>query len=289
MVSTEDQRLLQVVKSLCSTVRKPLKFERVKTWLKQFDSGPEYTLALLMLRHLIYRTNDQIESALSQSLRRMAMQFVQDEHREQATWQEIIAGKTGLHFSFGPPATENTPPGKSGELIVRLLKHKFDVPGSRIYYPDTVFNLEHDERYLLIDDGTFTGEQLDTYLTQFGGWAKLAGRVGIVVAIAHEDALGLLSEKYPHIPVFYGEKMTAQDGLVTLSDTWTEAGRWPYPTTTPLDVYKQIVATKGSFDKAEPLGFGSLGLLVAYEHGVPDDSLQLLWSKSATWTPLFDR
>lgn len=289
MLSTEDQRLLQVIRSLCFTVRKPLKFERVKTWLKQFESGPEYTLALLILRHLIFRTHDQIESSLSQALRRMAIQFVQEEDRSQASWQEIIAGKAGLHFFFGPPATSDTPPGKSGELIVRLLKHKFQIGGSNIYYPDLVTTLDDDDRYLLIDDGTFTGEQLDEYLTRLGGWRHLAGRVGIVVAIAHENALKFLSEKYPHIPIFFGEKMTSQDSLISMSETWIASDRWPYETATPLQVYEHIVREKGKFDRDAPLGFGSLGLLVAYEHGIPDDSLQLLWSKSDSWTPLFDR
>ena len=289
MYSTEDRKLLQIVRSLCTTVRQPLKFERVKTWLKQFETGPEQTLALLLLRHLIYRTNSQIESSLAQALRRMALHYVQDEYREQFTWQEIIAEKTNLYFSFGPPATDLTPPGKSGELIVRLLKHKFQIPGSKIHYPDGVITLESDERYLLVDDGTFTGLQLDDYLTRFSSWTSLAGRAGIVVAIAHEEALEFLAKKYPHIPVFYGEKMTAQDGLVKLSQTWIETARWPYKATTPLETYNEIVTTKAKFDCAEPLGFGSLGLLVAYEHGVPDDSLRLLWSKSPTWAPLFDR
>lgn len=289
MLSLEDRKLLKVVQSLCITVRQPLKFERVKTWLKQFEEGPEYTLALLLLRHLIYRTQDQIESSLRQALKRMAMHFVHEEHREQFTWQEIISGKTGLHFSFGPPAHEGTPPGKSGEVIVRLLKQNFEIPGSKIFYPDGFSAIAEDERYLLVDDGTYTGEQLSQYLDYFSSWKSTPGRAGIVVALAHENALAFLEKNYPHIPVFCGEKMTAQDGLVALSATWIQTGRWPHTEVTPLEVYNQIVATKAKLDTSRPLGFGSLGLLVAYEHGVPDDSLELLWSKSPSWTPLFDR
>jgi hypothetical protein len=289
MLSPEDVKLLNVVRSLCMTVRQPLKFERVKTWLKQFGEGAEYTLALLILRHLIYRTHDQIESSLTQALRRMAMHFVHNEHREQFTWQEIISGKTGLDFFFGPPAHDGTPPGKSGELIIRLLKHKFGIPGSKIHYPNGFSELQEYERYLLVDDGTFTGEQLSQYLDYFSAWKSMPGRIGIVVAIAHEEALKFLEKSYPHISVFYGEKMTEKDGLVALSDMWEKTGRWRYTTATPLEVYNDIATTKAKFQNSASLGFASLGLLVAYEHGVPDDSLELLWSKSPTWTPLFDR
>lgn len=38
-----------------------------------------------------------------------------------------------------------------------------------------------------------------------------------------------------------------------------------------------------------PFGFGNLGCMIAYEHGIPDDSLQLLWDESETWKPLFER
>lgn len=38
-----------------------------------------------------------------------------------------------------------------------------------------------------------------------------------------------------------------------------------------------------------PLGYGNLGCLIAYDHGIPDDSLQLLWDKSESWNPLVAR
>lgn len=288
-LSTDEIKLKQAVKLLCSTgVRRPLQFERIKTWLNQFDAGPEQALGLLILRHLIYRTQDQIESTLAQALRHTAMHFVQvEKDRRERHWHDILTGGTGLSFSFGPPSHHNTAPGTSGEVIVRLLKNKLKIPSTQIFYPD-VSQLAPNERFLLIDDGTFTGEQLSNYIDVFSSWFHTPGQTGIVVSIAHQKALDNLLEKYPKIPVFYGEKITEQDGLEALSQVWIESGRWMYEQVTPIDVYLHIAHNKAKFSVA-PLGFGGLGLMVAYEHGVPDDSLRLLWDQSPTWAPLFDR
>lgn len=288
-LSNDEIKLKQAIKLLCSTgVRRPLQFERIKTWLNQFDSGPEQALGLLILRHLIYRTHDQIESTLAQALRHTAMHFVQDEkNRQERHWYDILTGGTGLSFSFGPPSHQNTVPGKSGEVIIRLLKNKLKIPSQLICYPE-VSQLSPNERFILVDDGTFTGEQLSNYIDAFSSWFHTPGQTGIVVSIAHQTALDNLSKQYPNIPVFYGEKITKQDGLEALSQTWIDSGRWKYEHVTPIEVYEHVAQAKAGF-AAAPLGFGSLGLMVAYEHGVPDDSLQLLWNESATWMPLFDR
>lgn len=264
--------------------------EGVKTWLNQFDAGPEQTLALLILRHLIYRTNDQIESSLTQALRRMALHFILDDaDRENCRWRDVLKGQTNLNFYFGPPAHEYTQPGKSGELIIRLLKQIFPIDSNQIQYPGSVTQLNKDERYLIIDDATFTGDQLTAAIQRFQGMMKTSGQTGIVVSIAHEKAIEKLQQNFPDIPLFYGEKMTTQDGLLALSKRWVDEGHWTYEDISPYEVYLSIIERKCKFKVKQPLGYAGLGLLVAYEHGVPDDSLQFLWDKSEKWTPLFNR
>ncbi len=36
-------------------------------------------------------------------------------------------------------------------------------------------------------------------------------------------------------------------------------------------------------------GYGRCGLLIAFKHGCPNNSLPVLWSRSASWAPLFQR
>lgn len=290
MISHDDLKLKRAVQFLCSTgIRHPLTFERIRTWLKQFSPGPEQTLALLILRHLIYRTSGQIESSLTQALRRMALHFaLNEEDRSSMYWRDILEGRAKLNFYFGPPEHEYTRPGKSGELIVRLLKQIFSIDSNQILYPSSITTLSVEERFLMIDDGTFTGDQLSNIIEANSSMMKTSGRTGIVVSIAHEKAIQRFERDFPGIPLFYGEKMTFQDGFVALSEQWIAARNWPYEGCSPCDVYHEIVK-KAGFETNQPLGYAGLGLMVAYEHGVPDDSLQLLWDKSDSWTPLFDR
>jgi hypothetical protein len=89
--------------------------------------------------------------------------------------------------------------------------------------------------------------------------------------------------------LFFGELLTEKNSLRWLSERWVTDGQWQHSNTTPLETYRNIFRRIGPFGEAEQEGFGSLGLMVAFEHGIPDDSLQLLWDRSANWFPLIER
>lgn len=286
---TFDQLALErAVRLLCRTGirRAPLSLERIKAWIKQFDSDREKSLAWLMLRHLVYRTGPQLESSLRQALKEAAIHFLRKSAAgHDADWKTALAGKMqGLYFYCGPPTVDGiSRPGKSGEMVTRIVNRNY---GIEKYYPHDVTVLDADDRYLVVDDGTYTGEQLISFLE---GWRNdySDGKVAIVVALAHLQAVKMLSQRFPSVPLFYGELLTEKNGLQWLSDRWVADGQWSYQESTPRETYLDICKRKGPFMAAE--GFGSLGLLVGFEHGIPDDSLQLLWDKSADWIPLIER
>nr|WP_198293826.1 hypothetical protein [Dechloromonas agitata] len=265
--------------------------ERVKTWLNQFLTEQEKILGLLILRHLVFRTNDQLVSSLRQALRRAGKYFLpSDLNPEVANWKDVIEGRVdSIEMIYGPPTHDYTPPGKSGELIVRVLTSKLGIKKGQLQYPVQITNLTPKERYLLVDDGVYTGDQLSDFISQRGGFLADGDQSGIVVALAHETAINKFSEKFPKLPIFYGEMLTKSDGFSALSRVWVDSGVWPYTDISPEDLYMKIYERHEPFEKNSPLGYGNLGLLVAYEHGIPDDSVELLWGVSATWTPLIGR
>lgn len=288
----DDVNLKKIIKLLCTTkIRQPLSFEQTKAWLKQFDQGPELTLALLILRFLIYRTSDQLTSSLEQALKSATKYFTNQSHlSETYDWREILNGTSGeLDFYFGPAKHEYTAPGKSGEIITRLLKSYIGLDSSKLSYPNQFTKLNLKERYFLVDDGIYTGHQLNDFIQLHGSFMASCSQTGIVVALAHDSGIELLKSNYPHIPVFCGEKITSKNCFEAISEEWIEDKIWPYNGITPLGQYLEIVKNKARFEKEMPLGYGSLGCLIAYEHGIPDDSLQLLWDKSESWNPLVAR
>lgn len=287
----DDIYLQKVNKYLCTTkIRHPMTVEQTKAWLKQFSTGPERTLALLILRYLIYRTVSQLDSSFKQALKAAATSFIPPGFmREDIDWRDVLNGKVaGLDFYYGPPKQEFSRPGKSGEIVSRQLKFCDLSSKFKLEYPDQFTALKPNERYLLIDDGSFTGEQLICFIRTSGQFLLQGNQSGIVVGLAHESAIKALADAYPTIPLFCGEKITHQGCFEAVSKNWIEDGLWTYTGITPLNQYLEIV-DKAKFADKLPLGYGNWGCMVAYEHGVPDNSLQLLWDRSARWNPLFVR
>ncbi|WP_423200689.1 hypothetical protein DFLDMN_006344 (plasmid) [Cupriavidus sp. H19C3] len=286
---TFDQLALEKsVRLLCKTDvrRAPLTLERVKTWIHQFEGDRERTLAWLILRHLIYRTSPQLESSLRQGLKEAVIYYLRRAGLAgEVDWKAALAGQTPtLSFSCGPPSANSmTSPGKSGEIVTRMVHRGY---GLNKWYPHGISKLEANERYLVVDDGTYTAEQLIAFLE---GWTLnyADGNVAIVVGLAHQRAVDAIAKRFPTVQLFAGELLTEKNSLRWLSQRWMADDQWPYREETPHETYLHACRRVGLSDNAE--GFGSLGLMVAFEHGIPDDSLRLLWDKSRTWTPLIER
>lgn len=271
-------------------VRAPLTIERIKRWVKQFQSPAEKTLAWLILRNMIFRTNEQFMSSVRQALKQATIHFVKQQGEQGGVaWGDALRGSTGLTIYCGPPSLPSlgfVPPGKSGELVARLVNQQYRI---KKLFPSEITVLAPDERFIVVDDGTYTGVQLCNFLRNWDIDFSL-GHVAIAVSMAHKTATKAIKEQFPHVPMFYGELLTPDMCFASLCQKWVDTGQWRYDGASPLDVYVEVHRRNQSFEKGNGAGgYGDIGALVAFEHGVPDDSIQLLWDTSPTWQPLVDR
>lgn len=270
-------------------VRAPLNIERIKRWVKQFQSQAEKTLAWLILRNLIFRTNEQLLSSMRQALKQATIHFVEQQGSQgEVAWGDALRGSTGLSISCGPPSLATrgfVPPGKSGELMARLVNQRYRIDK---HFPSEINVLAPDERFIVVDDGTYTGVQLCTFLRNWDIDFSQR-RVAIAVSMAHKTACQALRDEFPTVPMFYGELLAPEMCFTALCQRWVETGQWRYETP-PIDVYAEVHRRNQPFEKGNGAGgYGDIGALIAFEHGVPDDSIQLLWDTSRTWQPLVDR
>lgn len=272
-----------------SNVRSPLSVERIKVWVKQFVSDEEKTLAWLILRNLIFRTNEQLQSSMRQALKQVALHFLdQVGQREAVAWTDALKGAAGLDFYCGPPSLVQYgmgQPGKSGDVIARAINQRF---GIKKEFPSSINVLSEKERFIIVDDGTYTGDQLAIFLRS---WDRdySSGRVAIAVGMAHQTACANLRLEFPDVPLFHGELLTPETCFTALSQKWVDTNQWQYDKA-PLDVYAEVHKRAQPFkDGNGGNGYGEIGALVAFSHGVPDDSIQLLWGVSETWKPLVER
>ena len=270
-------------------VRAPLNIERIKRWVKQFQSQAEKTLAWLILRNLIFRTNEQLLSSMRQALKQATIHFVEQQGSQgEVAWGDALRGSTGLSISCGPPSLATrgfVPPGKSDELMARLINQRYRIEK---HFPSEINVLTPDERFIVVDDGTYTGVQLCTFLRNWDIDFSQR-RVAIAVSMAHKTACQALKDEFPTVPMFYGELLAPEMCFTSLCQRWVETGQWRYETP-PIDVYAEVHRRNQPFEKGNGAGgYGDVGALIAFEHGVPDDSIQLLWDTSRTWQPLVDR
>jgi hypothetical protein len=265
----------------------PLTWERTKVWTQQFEVGPERTLAWLILRNLVFRTDEQLRSSFRQSIK-SAVEYFNEKLNpgNEFLWRNHKNEKR-FDIYCGPPIASSNVPGKSGELVARLINQQF---GIKKWYAYDIVNLNPDERFLIVDDGTFTGEQLITFFDNAPHLRSVENQIAVVVAIAHDTAIAALARRYPKIPLFYGERLSVEHCFEGISEYWVSSQQWPYAELSPKDVYENVCLKHGINDKsAGIMGFGALGIMVGYAHGIPDDSLSLLWKRSNNWIPLIDR
>lgn len=272
-----------------SNVRSPLSVERIKVWVKQFVSDEERTLAWLILRNLIFRNAEQLQSSMRQAVKQAALHFLdQIGQRETVAWSDALKGAAGLDFYCGPPSLVHygmAQPGKSGDVITRAINQRY---GIQKLFPSDVTNLAENERFIIVDDGTYTGVQLANF---FRNWERdySSGRVAIAVGMAHQMACDHLRAQFPDVPLFYGELLTPETCFTALSQKWIDTQHWKYDKS-PLEVYAEVHKRAQPFKEGNGgNGYGDVGALVAFSHGVPDDSIQLLWGVSETWKPLVER
>jgi hypothetical protein len=271
-------------------VRSNLTVERIKLWVNQFQTSEEKTLAWLILRNLIFRTTEQLTSSMRQAIKQATLHFLDQEgKKDSVAWTDALEGRSGLTFLCGPPALPGlglpTQPGKSGDLMARLVNRLY---GIEKHYPSDIKVLQADERFIVVDDGTYTGVQLGNFLR---GWDMnfSHGRIAIAVGVAHKIACATLKQEFPDVPLFSGELLTPEACFQSLSQKWIETEQWAFQRS-PLEVYSNVHKRHQPFKSGNgENGYGNIGAIVAFEHGVPDDSIQLLWDESKTWTPLFDR
>lgn len=272
-----------------SNVRSPLSVERIKVWVKQFQGDEEKTLAWLILRNLIFRTNEQLLSSMRQALKQAALYFLdQVGQRETVAWTEALKGAAGLDFYCGPPSLLQYgmgQPGKSGDVIARAVNQRY---GIKKQFPSGVNVLGEKERFIVVDDGTYTGMQLATFLRSWElNYSN--GRVAIAVGMAHQTACDHLRAQFPEVPLFLGELLTAETCFAALSQKWIDTQQWKYDKS-PLEVYADVHKRAQPFKEGNGgNGYGDIGVMVAFSHGVPDDSIQLLWGVSENWKPLVER
>lgn len=275
-----------------------LKSEPTLAWLGQF-APEDQPVAAELLRSMMLVSRDQFNERLRQTILKAVDDgdlpvglYVERELRHRMGVPHRLfketKGKVKRAFGVGPPPIKPTKAydadvGSEGlvaqivsELCREYPKKLFNHPG-----PDQI-RKHAIRRFIVVTDYIGSGKRAWTYLEaawrvrSVRSWWSARATKGLsfeVIAYAAAPSGRSKVEGHPSQP----------NVRVAIS----------CPTMQSAFGYEKRLATRALCIKytpikgADALGFGGVGALIAFAHGVPNNAPLILFKHSATWTPLF--
>jgi hypothetical protein len=256
--------------------------EDIRAWLDQFPGPREHRLAFQVLRRVEFLRNMQLKD------------FYEAVHAEARKDTKIVYEPSKrARREFAVVYAEND--GKSASLMSKLYAHANQIHSSCVVNIERLPNLLEAQRFqrvVIIDDFVGTGNtairRLDEHSEIINQAAEHTGRqVVFGAAVAFQEGQQRIvewirDEKLP-VHVAEGKMLFDSDkcfhesaGVFELDDDRVVARR----------LFEDLARRMGS---TEPLGTGNLEALIVFEHNCPNNSLPLLWKRSESWRPLFER
>ncbi len=233
---------------------------RVFAWLEHFDDN-HLALACKVLNQVRYFNGQNIRS-----MTRVLRDLVLDE-----------CGRTrNARVAF----VDVGRPGSGSAVVARIMRSFRDGPPVKFLTMLEVATLDPNafDALVFIDDFSATG---DTLTVWWENVESIIRPLGIEILIG---ALVMTSQAVARLREFAADALPAEELGPESNVLEVEAGFTDKERAALLEYCRRT-------DCAEDYlrGYGGLGLLLAFKHGCPNNSLPILWCESADWTSLFHR
>lgn len=234
---------------------------RVLEWLGQFDDDHLAVAAKILGKIRYYG------AAAIRALTRQLVLMVRDEHPTEPL-NRIVFVPVG-------------PPGGGAMTVARVLRQLNEARGTRILTMADIESVDADQMSIvvLINDFSGTGTELKEwwYMVEPLIASKDAKTV-IAVLVMNAGAREELEEITRDV-LSVDELGSEENVLAAASTVFAEEER------TVLLEYCQRTGCSERYVR----GFGECGLLVAFKHFCPNNSLPFLWYDADSWRPIFKR
>ena len=267
-------------------------------WLNNFADEKERYFAACVLDSLIYRSDDQTLALLRQLFQRAVPNLVRSSGLKLKELEECI---NTLHRSnenvepqirIIPVLSASDPVSKSAPTILRKLKRHLNFSERWTAKVEEIPALAKNgiRAFVFVDDFLGTGRQFCSFIKASRISPCMKKTICIYApAVAHEAGVAKLRKESPYLQVACAELLTNSMGFFSPTMPWFKdgvnsvAGAKAY--------YFALLKRKGiTVDRGKRLGYGSLEVTYAFEHGIPKTSLPLLWwNRTTTWSPLIER
>lgn len=171
--------------------------------------------------------------------------------------------------------------GSGAQLVARHLKNNPNVPNSNIV---DLLSLHRESKRRKVEVSVFLEDFSGTGNTIREWWntnAPIILPIGCIVVLGvlvlNSAARSVLEEELRTVAV---QELSEKDNVLSaLSDYFEQREK------EELLAYCSRTSCSAKYLR----GYGDCGLLVAFQHGCPNDSLPILWHESETWEFLFKR
>lgn len=258
---------------------------RYQSWLNNFQTQEQKTLAALVLDSLIFRSEDHVismlEDILSKGLHNLwrinhdplygpnnPLQMLRERHGNYKV--RIVAAKS--------LSDDNN---VSADYINHLLFNKLNIRKEYECHPNDIKNKVHEgiDCFIIIDDCSLSGTQIDDFLRKVDYPNITGARFYLAVCTIHDDALSCLLSNHSSIPVVYAEHLDNSNCFfqdLPLAELGLSSNE------EAIEKYKQIIKELGILTH-EKLGFNNMALTYAFAHCTPNDSLSILSFNSSNF------
>ena len=265
---------------------------RLRQWRRNFKTDEAKYFSACLLDSLIYRSEAQT-CALSRQLFQRSLPDVVRSYplpiSPVTDWLSLLGGNVDPLIRVVPVIRDDDPPTKSGFLIARLFKRILRVNEAWIIKPENIPTHASSTKVLLfVDDFLGTGDQFTRFVAGLKDYCE-THYVIYAPLTAHDDGINSVRSDFPHLRIAWGEQLQASHNVFHPDSNCfddginTPAGAQDFQ----ASLFEEFGITLG---RECQLGYGGAGLAYSFQHACPDNCLPLFWwSKTSSFTPLFDR
>ena len=252
----------------------------LRAWSKSFSSIDEKFFASCLLDWLVYRNEEQVISMLYDLFTkhlhnqwRIDNNPLYNESENPLLLLKRQNSQNVLRYVTAVTATDKGT--KSGYTIVGIMNHHLEISSKLNIKNEQIPQAYADgvRTFLFVDDLTGTGQQMKSVLRESRLSEYDDVYVYVMLCAAHEMGYNEILKEFPFVKVLFAEYIPSDDNIfiqlpfreIELKDS-DEFKNW----------YVEFMESKG-VKKNCSLGRGDLGLAYAFQSGIPNDSLPILY------------
>ena len=265
--------------------------KHIRKWLNNFkgyalgNKEIEQRIALWLLYHSTYYTKQDLKALCKD----VFMKYI---NKSIAKQSEISLSNRVSGIIDSTYYTMLGNPSESGAYILYLFRTENQID-NRCFEMSRKNNCRN---LVFVDDAIFTGNQVSEYLYNYFG-EEGSGRLNVTIAtlFLNKHAIDQIKENNPNINLDFissielseRDQVFSEESYVFSQDNYSEIKEI---TKAMCDYYGEIVCKEMDLPSSYyPDGYEHGQYLISYEHNTPDNSLPILWYKSDSWSPMFER